>query len=155
MRSEEIVWHLRPNLNTTYGTVHPTYKRLHLLPTAYVVRREGNVLTRVCPSFRLSTPRGVPWPGPGRKGGTPARSSWVPHLGYSPSDLAGGTPARGYPTSGTPHLTWLGGTPAGGYSTLGTPHQTWPGVPLQGRGYPIPGTPHQTWLGGYPCQGCT
>ena len=27
------------------------------LPTAYVVQREGNVLTRVCPSFCLSTPR--------------------------------------------------------------------------------------------------
>ena len=53
------------------------------LPTAYVVRREGYVLTRVCPSVCLS------------------------HLGYPPSDLAkGGTPAGGgggvggYPTSG-------------------------------------------------------
>ena len=42
------------------------------LPTAYVVRREGYVLTRVCPSVCLS------------------------HLGYPPSDLAeGGTPAGG------------------------------------------------------------
>ena len=31
----------------------------HLLPPAYVVRREGNVLTRVCPSICLST-GGVP-----------------------------------------------------------------------------------------------
>ena len=29
-----------------------------LLPPAYVVRREGNVLTRVCPSICLSTGRG-------------------------------------------------------------------------------------------------
>ena len=60
--------------------------RTPYLPTAYVVRREGNVLTRVCPSICLSTPRVPPppnqtWPGgggPGRRG-TPGGG--VPHLG--------------------------------------------------------------------------
>ena len=108
-----------------------------LLPTAYVVRREGYVLTRVCPSIRLSTPRGggtrarSRWGG----GGTPARSDrrvpqpgpgggGVPHLagGYPPSDLA-----RGYPTSGTPPsdlgVPLLGEVPHLGYH----PCQTWPG----------------------------
>ena len=104
-----------------------------LLPTAYVARREGYVLTRVCPSVCLSTPGGVPWPGPDGRGGTPARSSegyplgtphqtWpgvsllggVPHLRYPPSDLAGRVPLPGgYPTSGTPHQIWPGGTPTG------------------------------------------
>ena len=32
------------------------------LPPAYVVRREGNVLTRVCPSICLSTGGGYPYP---------------------------------------------------------------------------------------------
>ena len=36
-----------------------------LLPPAYVVRREGNVLTRVCPSICLSTGGGSVQPGGG------------------------------------------------------------------------------------------
>ena len=86
-----------------------------LLPPAYVVRREGNVLTRVCPSICLSTrgggthipqcfatfPRmpwgsrgGVPWPGgyPGW-GGYPGRGGYPGWGGY----LAGG----GYPVRTT------------------------------------------------------
>ena len=35
-----------------------THVKFHLLPPAYVVRREGNVLTRVCPSMILSVHRG-------------------------------------------------------------------------------------------------
>ena len=40
----------------------------------------------------------------------------VPHLGYLPTPLRPGRgyPCWGYPTSGTPHCTWLGGTPARG-----------------------------------------
>ena len=120
------------------------------LPPAYVVRRKGNVLTRVC----LSTgggvpvshnalqhfpechgaaggvpcqvqPGGVPCPG-----GYPARSSRGGTLaggGYlgRGSTLAGGYPAGGYPG-------W------GGYLGRGVP---WPG------GYPGRGVP---WPGGYP-----
>ena len=97
------------------------------LPTAYVVRREGNVLTRVCPTFCLSTPRGaVPRPGPGGRGvPQPGPAGWggVPlpggilHLGSPRSDLAregtlmGGTSPRippvrpgGYPDGRVPHL---------------------------------------------------
>ena len=61
--------------------------------------REGNVLTRVCPSICLSTPRrvtpqpgpvggGPPQPGPAGGvlflGGTPARGRGVPYLGLTP-----------------------------------------------------------------------
>ena len=78
-----------------------TKVRILSLPTAYVVRREGYVLTRVCLSVDT-------W------GGTPARSSrggtpggvpqWgVPHLGYPPVE-----PGRGYPD-------------CGGYLTSGSP----------------------------------
>ena len=62
----------------------PTISDIFCLLTAYVVRREGNVLTRVCPSFCLSTPGGG-----GGGGGS--------HLGYPPSDLAGGG-GGGYPS---------------------------------------------------------
>ena len=117
-------------------------------------RREGYVLTRVCPSV-------CPHPGGGGTpvrsrwgGGTPARSSW----GVPP---ARGYPNGGYPTSGTPSWTWLGVPPTrrypdGGYPTLGTPlvgpgHG---GYPCQ-EGTPIGGTPPQvlpgwTWPEGYP-----
>ena len=57
--------------------------RLYFLPTAYVVRREGYVLTRVCPSV---------YPHLGGRGGTLARSRW------------GG---RGYPSQ----VWWGRGTP--------------------------------------------
>ena len=101
--------------------------------------REGYVLTRVCPSICLSTPRG-----------TPARSRW------------------GYPTSGTPHQTWLGGYPDQGVPHLGYPPVR-PGQGYPNRGYPTSGTspvrpgqgvpllgyPHQTWPGEVPHQGGT
>ena len=125
-------------------------KQLYFLPTAYVDRVRFDTCLSIHPSICLSTPGGVPWPGPGG-GVTPARSSWgdldrgwvpqwgVPHFGYpSPSDLAGGYPIRPgwggrYPdwrvlhfrNSPAPCRTWLRG---GGSSTLtgGTP----PGVVL-------------------------
>ena len=75
--------------------------------------REGNVLTRVCPSICLST-LGVGHPNQVQVGSTPARSSrgggvpqpgpaqGVPHLGYPPpSDLAGRFPPAG---GGVSHL---------------------------------------------------
>ena len=130
---------------------------MQLLPTAYVVRREGNVFTRVCPSIHPSVcPHwlggGVPQPGPDGRG--------VPQPGPD-----GGPLPRGYPTLGTPHWTWPGvpwwgvshlryppsdlvrGYPNWGYPTLGTP-------PIEsGWGLDLP-PPSQTWLGvphlGYP-----
>ena len=76
--------------------------------------RKGYVLTRVCPSVCLSTPRG----------GTLARSR--SRGGGNPDQVQAG----GYPTSGTPPVRpgW-GGTPAGLVPHLGYPYQTWLGVP--------------------------
>ena len=89
------------------------------LPPAYVVRWEGHVLTRICPSICLSTGRGVPishnalqhFPEchgqtPGgvpcqvQPGGYPVRSSW-------------GVPCWGVPWSGTPPRSGWGGTQVG------------------------------------------
>ena len=117
------------------------------LPTAYIVRREGYVLTPVCPSVCShlgGTPARSRW---GR--GTPARSDGggVPHPGYPPSDLAGG-----YPISGTPLVDLArGGTPAGGVTPTWVP----PVRPGQG-GIPAGGCipprypPCQTWPEGTP-----
>ena len=73
------------------------------LPAAYVIRREGYVLTHVCPAVcpHLGG-RGVPRPGPDR-GGTPARSDGG---GYPGQVQVGGALARsgGYPSQGVPHL---------------------------------------------------
>ena len=78
-----------------------------LLPTVYIVRREGNVFTRVCPSIHPSvhTQGG---------GGTLARSSWgggtppwVPPI--RPGQ--GGTLTGGTPPQVPPGQTWPGGTP--------------------------------------------
>ena len=107
------------SVSAQYEHCHTILYLSLFLPPAYVVRREGNVLTRVCPSICLST-GGLPishnalqhfpechgadtWggtlPGPGGGGGGyPARSS---HVGYPPHP-----PARSW---------WGGGYPAGGY----------------------------------------
>ena len=95
--------------------------------------REGNV-------FSLFTLRGD----------TPARSRW----GGIPQPGSGRGYPGGYPTSGTPHQTWLGvtppqvppirpgwGVPRWGYPILGPPIR--PGwVPHPTRGVPHPGYPH-------------
>ena len=148
------------------------------LPTAYVVRREGNVLTRVCPLFCLSTPGGGTlarsrqgwYPSQVQLGGYPCRE--VPHLRYPPSDLAeevplpGGyapvRPSRGVPPAGRPHPQvppsdlargnpTLGIPPsdlARGYPLLGISHLRYPHWTCPGVGYP-----RQTWLGGTPARG--
>ena len=67
-----------------------------LLPTAYVVRREGYVLTRVCLSVHRGIPRsgpdrGVPRSGPDGGGrGTPGQVQ----TGGTQSGPDGGTPTR-------------------------------------------------------------
>ena len=121
--------------------------------------REGYVLTRVCPSVFLSTPRGrypgqvqpgggyssqvqagggVSQPGPARGWGTPARSRWgIPQPGPGggyPSQVG---PGRGVPWRGVPHLRYPPpsdlaqvGTPMGGDTP---PSSTWyaaVGMPL-------------------------
>ena len=93
-----------------------------LLPTAYVVRREGNVFTRVCPSIHLSVHGGgVLRPGPARgyscqgypTSGTPIRPGW-------------GVPLQEYPTSGTPLSDLARGE--GGTLPGGTPLRQTDGV---------------------------
>ena len=61
------------------------------LPTAYVVRREGNILTRVCPSVSPHL-RGVPEPGPDE-------GRWGTQRGYLPTQtrVPPIRPDRGYP----------------------------------------------------------
>ena len=80
---------------------HPTrlynFQPSSWLLTAYVARREGYVLTCVCPSVCPHLGR-VPRPGPDRGGGVPSQV-WPG---------GGVNPAGGYPISGTPCRTWLG-----------------------------------------------
>ena len=117
------------------------------LPTAYVVRREGNVFTRVCPSIHpsvcpqvrgtlaRSSRGGGGYPSQVQLRGTPP---WVNH----PPDLAGGTPA-GW---GVPHFGYLPIRP-GRVPHLGYPHQIWLGVPH--LWYPL----SDLARGGHPCRG--
>ena len=145
-----------------------------LLPTTYVVRREGYVLTRVCPSVcphpggggtlarssegypTSGTPSqtllGVPQPGGYPTSGTPIRpGQGYPTLGTTPpSDLAGGIPHLWY----HPPSDLAGGNPNGGYPTLGTPQLDLAGG-YPDRGYPTSGTPIRPGRGvprpgGYP-----
>ena len=102
--------------------------------------REGYVLTRVCPSVCLSTPRGVT---PARSrwgGGTPAKSRWgVPCQGVP---LLEGTPPQVPPIEpgwgvllpeGTPLWVPPSGLAWQGYPPRVPPCQAWPGVvPLPG-----------------------
>ena len=131
------------------------FSSAHLLPTAYVVRREGYVLTRVC----LSTPGGVPRPGPDR--GYPSQVWWgggypagVSHLRY-PHQIWLGVPCQGvpygeYPAGGTPpHQTCWGvpcwGYPAGGVPCWGVSHLGTPPI-RPGQGVPCWGGPHLGYL---------
>ena len=128
-------------------TATNTLVKSWLLPPVYVVRREGNVLTRVCPSIPLSVHSGgVPRPGldgwggvprPGPDGGTPARSR-----------LGGGTPARSRQEGGTLARSGQGGTLA--RSTGGTPARSGLGYPRWGTSWQGWGTPGQVRIGGYP-----
>ena len=124
-----------------------------LLPTAYVVRREGYVLTRVCPSVCSHLGGGLPRPGPGGGGGVPQPGPfWGGVLLPGGLHLPGGYPLPvGTPLRVPPSDLAEGGggyCMPGGYCLLGsyptsgnTPRQTWPG------GYPL--------LGGSPCWGGT
>ena len=69
------------------------FQSFRYLPTAYVVRREGYVLTRVCLSV---CPHLGGYPGQVQTGGYPSQVQ------------LGGTPCRGYPTLDPP---WQGGVP--------------------------------------------
>ena len=110
------------------------------LPTVCIVRREGNVFTRVCPSIHPSicpqggTPaRGGSQPGPAGRyptSGTPLSGVPPPpsHFwcqGYPPArsdrgvPLPGGTPPQP-PSSPPPHLTCSGDTLPGGTPLQGT-----------------------------------
>ena len=108
----------------------------------------GRLCFDSCLSICLSTPGGVPWPGPGGwrvpqpgparaggtqpqsphqtwLGGTPARSSWVPPIG----------PGWGIPQRGVvPHLGYPIGPGQGGYPDGGTP----PWVPPVRPGWGVP-----------------
>ena len=66
--------------------------------------------------------------GPGQ--GIPQWGGGVCHLGYPPSDLAGGYPDGGYPTSGTPLSNLVGGYPNGGVPTSGSTWYAAVGMPL-------------------------
>ena len=122
------------------------------LPTAYVVRWEGNVFTRVCPSIihpsiHLFLHR---W-------GTPARSSrGVPHLARRyPCQVqsGGGDPGqRGtcpkYPPA---RSGWEVPQPGGHPPRVPPPARSGWGDPSQGT--PTQGTPWPGQDGGYPSQG--
>ena len=124
-----------------------------LLLTAYIVRREGNVSTCVCPSICLSTggypiwPVGVPQPG---------SAGGIPHLvrGVPQSGPDWGVPQPGVCDPWLGYPPWLGATPARGHTPQGTPHPQ----PGQDRGYirqgaPTWGTPWPGQDRGYPSQG--
>ena len=121
---------------------HDVINFTQYLPTAYVVRREGYVLTRVCPSV-CPHPGGV-YPSQVQAGG-----------GLPPPGPAGGYPCWGLPLPrGTPPQVPPVG-PGQGVSTLGTPITPGQGVPHQGYpcwGVPTLGTPIRPGQG-YPCQG--
>ena len=118
------------------------------LPPAYVVRREGNVLTCVCPSIHQSVcPQGgYPYPimlcniSQNAMGQTPRG-------GTLPGPAEGGLPCWGEPCRGD---TLLGGVPCWGGTLSGVPCQgvggTLLGVPCWGQGVPCWGVP--CW--GYP-----
>ena len=113
----------------------------------------------VCPQGGGTPPgqvgAGVPQPGPA--GGyptsdTPPRQTSTPAGGYPTSDTPPrqtSTPCGGYPTLGTPPPSDLvGGTPARGVPHLGLRYhpQTW----LGGTTPRVPPPPHQTWPWGVP-----
>ena len=107
----------------------------HFLPPAYVVRREGNVLTRVCPSVCPQGDLGGGYPYPIMLCNITQNS-----MGQTPG--GGGLPCQVQPGGGIPCQVQLGGgTLPGGYIVRGR------GVPMVG--YPRqPGQEGGTLLGG-------
>ena len=109
------------------------------LPPAYVVRREGNVLTCVCPSIHQSVRPQVGYPYPIMLCNITQNS-----MGQTPR---GGTLPG--PPRGVPFQVQLGGYPAGGVPCQGYP--AW-GIPCQGypaRRYPsrVPPLARSGWGG--------
>ena len=100
------------------------------LPPAYVVRREGNVLTRVCPSICLSTGGGYPYPimlcniTQNAMGQTPGGYPYPIMLCNISQNAMGQTP-RGVPCQvqlgGYPARSSQGGVPCQGVSCWGVP----------------------------------
>ena len=122
-----------------------SYFSLFLLPPAYVGRREGNALTRVCPSINLSTGGGqYPYP------------IMLCNISQNAmGQLRGGT-LQG-PGGGVPCQVQPGGVPwLGGYPGWGVPcpegRVPWLGGGTLAGGVPCPGG---TLAGGYPVQGGT
>ena len=135
--------------NITYRLTTYTVGNYSRFITARVCSmREGNVLTRVCPSINLSVHRGVPishnalqhFPechGADTGGGYRARSSWE---GEYPARSSWGVPCRGVPYGGT--LPGEGGTLLGipcpgGYPTGYPPGRVPPQPGQDGGGYPV------------------
>ena len=107
--------------NENFSPFLPNYDS-SFLPPAYVVRREGNVLTRVCPSINLSVHRGrgsvsqLSWGGGGSVqpagvgqssqggispgGGGQSSEGGSVQLGGSVSPAEGVSPARGVSPAG-------------------------------------------------------
>ena len=110
------------------------------LPPAYVVRREGNVLTRVC----LST-----------GGGVPVSHNALQHFPECHGAAGGGLPVSYNALQHFPecHGAARGGTLPGPAGGGGVP---WPGGTLVGGGYPGQGgtlARGGTLPGGVPCPG--
>ena len=94
------------------------HKKYASLPPAYVVRREGNVLTRVCPSICLSTGGGggsVSLLSPGGGVVSPAGGGVSP-AGGGQSSWGGVSPAGGGQSAGgwVRSVSWVGGGSARG-----------------------------------------
>ena len=117
------------------------------LPLAYVVRRKGNVLTRVCPSIHLSVHRGYPYPimlcnisqnAMGQtRGGYP-----YPIMLYNITQNSMGQTPRGYPARSGWVGTLPGGYPAKGGTQVGYPLAGYPPGARMG----VPCWRYPTWV---------
>ena len=108
------------------------FENVQLLPPAYVVRREGNVLTRVCPSICLST------------GGIPISHNALQHFPECHGAATGGVPIS---HNALQHFPECHGAATGGGGTL--PGSARGGtLPGSARGGTLPGS-----AGGVPSQG--
>ena len=128
----------------------PPGVKLYLI-TDRIRSTTGRLCFDTCLSICLSTPGG--YPSQVQPGGTPPQIPPIRPAGGYPScwgvPLRGGTPPRGYPTSGYPPSP---SDMAGGYPCRGVPHLGYPPV-RPGWGYPCQGvSPCRTWPGGTPPQ---